>query len=136
MNRRAQKARRILEVQEQLHRIEDWRTADLRRKLAELEESQRALICALNEDEALHGLFLDSMARRLRLLAEESAQTAREKEAQENRLLEQGQRLKCAERLSTTADRQATRASTRKELLEIAEQFIVRASQGSRKFAG
>ena len=40
------------------------------------------LISALNETNALHGLFIDATARRLSTTAEEAERVAREKEAQ------------------------------------------------------
>ena len=48
---KADKARRVLVALEQLHRVEQWKMADLERRLAELENEQVELIGALNDDE-------------------------------------------------------------------------------------
>ena len=132
MDSRVRKAERIVAVQRQLQRIEDWKMAELDRRLAELDAGQRELILALNGDEALHGLFIDSMARRLRSLAEEADRTAREKEAQAAKRLEQAGRVKVAERISETIDRETQAAEARKELLDIAERYVARATTSLR----
>ena len=69
MSAEARKIHRILAVQQQLYRIEEWKLADLERTLERLEASQQDLIRALNEDDALQGLFIDATARRLRSLS-------------------------------------------------------------------
>ena len=69
---KAEKSRRILVALEQLHRVEQWKMADLERRLAELEQEKVELIGALNDNDALHGLFIDATARRLSSTAEAS----------------------------------------------------------------
>jgi hypothetical protein len=91
MSAQARKVHRILAVQQQLYRIEEWKLADLERTLERLEVSQREVIGALNEDDALQGLFLDAMARRLRSLGEEASRVGQQRE-QSARLLEHGAR--------------------------------------------
>ena len=105
---RAEKAARILAAEEQLHRIEQWRMADLERRLAKLETMQIELICALNDTNALHGLFIDTTARRLSSAAEEAELVGREKAAQALRLKEHAARVKLCQRL---APRQAAASS-------------------------
>jgi hypothetical protein len=127
----------MLALQQQLHRIEEWKLAELRESLAGLEASQRDLVGALNEDDALQGLFIDALARRLRSLAEEAARVNREAEAQAARLTEHAARKLCAERLVATVDRQTERAIANKELLDIIERLSRPAAgaQASRKIA-
>lgn len=130
------KVHRILGVQQQLHRIEEWRLADLDRTLRELATSERDLIRALNEDEALQGLFIDATARRLASIAEQAARVGKEKTAQEQRLLEHAARKVCAERLAQTVDREVAQAADKRNLLDAIERFIAPAAQASRKIAG
>jgi hypothetical protein len=130
------KVHRILDVQQQLHRIEEWRLADLDRTLRELATSERDLIRALNEDEALQGLFIDATARRLASIAEQAARVGKEKTAQEQRLLEHAARKVCAERLAQTVDREVAQAADKRNLLDAIERFIAPAAQASRKIAG
>ena len=135
MSTQARKIHRILGVQQQLYRIEEWKLADLERTLEQVGASERGLIRALNEDDALQGLFIDTLARRLRALAEEASKLGREKDAQSARLLEHAARKICAERLAETVDRQVTRAIDKKELLDTIERCVGRAAPASGKIA-
>jgi hypothetical protein len=130
------KVHRILDVQQQLHRIEEWRLADLDRALLALAASEQELIRALNEDDALQGLFIDAMARRLASIAEQAARVGEEKTAQEQRLLEHAARKVCAERLVQAVDREVAQAADKRALLDAIERFIAPAAQASRKIAG
>jgi len=122
----ARKMHRILAVQQQLHQIEQWRLASLHSRLDQLAADQEHLIAALNEDDALQGLFIDGMARRLQSLSEAASKTAEETQAQSVRLLEQAGRLICAERTAAAADLAARRADERKDLLETIERLADR----------
>src|SRR5262245_9356879 len=126
MDPRTRKSRRILAAQQQLHRIEQWKLADLQRRLSELEGSQLDLISALNDTNALHGLFIDTMARRLSLLAEEAERVAREKNTQSLRLIDHATRVRMAERLAEAIALEVEREEERKELLDIVEQVLNR----------
>ncbi len=121
---RADKARRILVALEQLHRVEQWKMADLERRLAELEKEQLELIGALNATHALHGLFIDATARRLGTTAEEAERVARAKEAQALTLKEHATRVKISERVTLVHEQEAAREREAKELLEIVEQTV------------
>ena len=136
MSAQARKIHRMLAVQQQLYRIEEWKLADLERTLERLEVSQREVIGALNEDDALQGLFLDAMARRLRSLGEEASRVGQQRVEQSARLLEHGARKVCSERLAETLDRQLVRAADKTQLLDVIERFVGPAAQASRKIAG
>ena len=118
---RAQRASRLLDVMKQLHRIEEYRKIELERRLDDLENSQREVIHALNTDDALHGLFVDTTARFLRSLATEAQKVARAHEAQSQKLLENASKVKQAERLKETLDRNERRVESETELLDIIE---------------
>ena len=135
MSAQARKIHRILAVQQQLYRIEEWKLADLERTLERLETSQQDVIRALNEDDALQGLFIDAMARRLRSLGEEASRVGQDRDAQSARLLEHGARKICAERLVEAVDREVVRATDKKQLLDTIERFVGPAAQASRKIA-
>jgi hypothetical protein len=128
MSARAEKASRILSVQRQLQRIETWKLAELQNRMAELEATQAELIRALNDDEALHGLFIDTMATRLRLLSEESARVTIERDVQSRRTAEQSGQAKLAERLSASIELQEARADAQQELMDTVEHFLRRSS--------
>jgi hypothetical protein len=120
------KSRRILSTEQQLHRMEQWKLADIERRLADLEAMQMELIGALNDTNALHGLFIDTMARRLSSIAEEVARVAREKERQAMILKEHATRVKVCERLAQEHRQEYEQEKEGKELLEIVEQFVGR----------
>lgn len=136
MGAQASKIHRILAVQEQMHRIEEWKLADLRVRLEQLATDQKDLIGALNEDNALQGLFIDSMARRLQALSEEASKTGEQTDVQAARLLEQAGRLICAERLAGAADLKELRDGEKKDLAEAIERLFGPAAQASGKIAG
>lgn len=130
-----QRARRLLALQQQLHRIERWRLLDLEHKSAELDRERRELIAALNQDDALQGLFLDATARRLLSLAQQADEIAREEAAQQARVAEQAVLVACSERLAETEEETARHASERKALEDVIERAVGAATQASRKIA-
>jgi uncharacterized coiled-coil protein SlyX len=126
LDSKVDKTRRILLAQQQLHRIEQWRMAELERRLAELEALQVDLIGALNDTNALHGLFIDTTARRLSSTAEQAERVAREKEVQSLKVKEHAVRVKISERLTLAHEQEAAREQEAKELLDIVEQAVSR----------
>ena len=126
MKKRAEKSRRILSAQQQLHRIEQWKMAELQRRLAELEATQIELISALNDTHALHGLFIDATARRLSSIAEEAERVARDTKMQSLKVNEHATRVRVCERLATAQQQDFEREEEGKELLEVVEQFVNR----------
>jgi hypothetical protein len=122
MKTRSQKAHRILNVLQQLHTIEEFKKLQLQRRLAELEDSQHEVICALNTDDALHGLFIDQTAKFLKSLAVEADRVAIAKEEQSKRLLENASKMKQAERLKDALTQIERRARSETELADIIEQ--------------
>ena len=133
MGTRAQRTRRVLALQEQLHRVERWRLLDLQRRAAELDALRRELIAALNDNDALQGLFLDATARRLMSIAQEADDVGRKEQLQLARVGEHAMRLACAERLSETVDKEAARASEKRALLEVIDRLVGAATPASRK---
>jgi hypothetical protein len=111
-------------VQAQLHRVGEWKMADLERRLAELQSDQQALIASLSSDGALRGLFVDAIARRLGRLAQEAAVISVEKEAQALALLEQAGRVICAERLAEKRVEEDRSQQERQLLLEAIERYV------------
>ena len=135
MSTRAQRTRRVLALQEQLHRVAHWKLLDLRRRAAELDAQRRELIAALNDCDALQGLFLDATARRLMSIAQEADKVEREELLQTTRVGEQARRVACAQRLSETVDRQAEREDEKRALLEVIDRLVGAATPASRKIA-
>ena len=126
MEARAKKAHRILAVQRQMHRIEEWKLAQLEQELANLEVSKRDLTNALNGDNALHGLFIDAMARYLRLLTEQTAGIGWQKRDQLPRLIGEATRLKIAERTARKIDLEVQRSDDLEALVDTIESIVGR----------
>jgi hypothetical protein len=100
---RVKKLARLIDLQEKMHRLAEWRLAAIDRKQDELAENRARLFETLNAGEPLHGLFIESMARRLNEIAREADRLNREREEQHQRLLEEGLRLKRYERMGEKA---------------------------------
>jgi hypothetical protein len=126
MRKKAEKAARILAAEEQLHRIEQWKMSDIERRLADLDAMQVELIGALNDTNALHGLFIDTTARRLSSIAEEAERVGREKAVQALKVKEHATRVKICERIAVERAQEFEREEEGKELLDVVEQFVGR----------
>jgi hypothetical protein len=135
MTKSVARARRILALQEQLHRIERWKLLELQGRLAELDTLRQDLIAALNHDDALQGLFLDATARRLTSIAREADEIGQQEQLQSVQVAEQAIRLVCAERLHEAARDDAQRAGERQALLDVIDRLVGSATQASRKIA-
>jgi hypothetical protein len=126
VKKRVDKARRILAAEAQLYRIEQLKMAALERRAAELETTQVELIAALNDSDALQGLFIDTTARRLSSISEEAERVRRDKAAQGLILKEHATRVKVSERLFREHAKEFEREKEGKELLDVVEQFVGR----------
>jgi hypothetical protein len=135
MSTRVQRTRRVLALQEQLHRVEHWKLLDLQRRVAELDLQRRELIAALNDSDALQGLFLDATARRLMSIAREADEVGREERLQIARVGEHAVRVACAERLSEAVAGQTARAEEKQALREVIDRLVGAATPASRKIA-
>ena len=126
MEDRAKKARRLLNVVQQLHKIEERKKLELQRRYDELERSQHEIINALNTDDALHGMFIDTTARFLKSLAQEAQRVDLAREVQTQKLREQATKVKSAERLKESLEQIAARRGGAKELEEVIERYTGR----------
>ena len=117
---------RIVEVKEHQRRAAEWRLARLRQEELAVQEDQRSVIAALNADQPLHGLFVETMARHLRAASEKLDALRRAIELQAAELEDQTSQLKQAERLSRDSTRQHHRAVERKELSEMIDAALAR----------
>ena len=117
---------RIVEVKEHQRRAAEWRLARLRQEELVIVEDQRSVIAALNADQPLHGLFVETMARHLRAASEKLDALRRAIDLQAAELEDQTSQLKQAERLSRDSTRQHDRAVERKELSEMIDAALAR----------
>jgi CRP-like cAMP-binding protein len=129
MRDRARSLKRILEVQRHLHNVEELKFARLKQQMTRCQGEQAALTEALSEDGALHGLFLDVTARRIKSLQQDEAKLAPLLEAQARVLVEHGGRMRNSERLAEELAAEVRREDERQELERLLEAgFALRAA--------
>jgi flagellar export protein FliJ len=132
VRRRAERTSRLAQVQARLQQREEWKLQELQRRRAEVEAAEREVMAALGADNALHGLFLDAMARRLGALGRDAARLKSEEVAQRRRLLAAAARLKVAERLAERAAREARREADKAELADVMDEAVARSDTSLR----
>jgi len=126
---RAKSLKRILEVQRQLHALEELKFARLKQQVTECQNEQRALTEALSGEEALAGLFMDVTVRRIKSLQQEESRLIPQVEAQARVLVEHGGRMRNSERLAEEVAVEMRREEERRELEQLLEAgFAQRAS--------
>ena len=126
MEHRAKKARRLLNVLGQLHKLEERKKIELQRRHDDLERSQLEVINALNADDALHGLFIDTTAKFLKSLSLEAQRVSEAKTVQTERLRVRATEMKSAERLSDSLEQIVARRGGEKELDDVIERYTGR----------
>jgi hypothetical protein len=131
MRDRLDKARRIERLQADLHRLAEWRHAQLVSRRGDLAVQQETLLATLNEDVSLHGLFVASMARRLKALAGETERLQAQIDAQADRVLDQAKRLKRAEKLAARVEDEHRRAAEKHDLISLIEAATARRRDAS-----
>ena len=122
--RRLKKIERILSVQEKLHEIAEWRLARTEQERSELKATEIALVGALNQDDALQGLFIDAMAKRLKKLAIEAERLERRRAEESRILFEEGLRLKRTERMTGHLRRQYREAEGKKGFADLIDALV------------
>lgn len=121
---RLQKAKRLLDVQRSLQRLEEERVAGLKGRQSDLAARQEEVVGALSEDEGLQGLFTPVIVRRLKSLGEETVRVTEELERRSKSLLTLAARRKYAERLVRAYQQQHSRAVADKELIDVIERLL------------
>lgn len=121
---RLQKARRLLEVQKGMKRLEEAKIAGLQSRQAELKELQEEFIGTLNSDAGPSALLVDAVLSRLKKLGEEAAQIAEELEQRMEALRAHTGRARQAEQRFRTYEQQHERGLAQKELLEVIERAL------------
>lgn len=121
---RMHKARRLLEVNRGLQRLEESRIAALQGRQAELASLQEELLGVLNKDEAAQDLMVNAVVRRLSSLNEEAASIAEELERRMLALQAHAGQAKCAERRFRAYEQEHEKSRAQKELLDVIERAI------------
>lgn len=121
MARDGKSAERLLSVQRQMRRIEEAKLAELQSRLADIRGEQVSLVAAMNDDGALQGLFLDTMARRLKALAEQEDKVEVLVNRQALAVRAEATKEKAAEKLAERRGAEARTLEAQKELDDILE---------------
>jgi hypothetical protein len=128
---RLDKVRRIKRLQGELHKLAEWRLAQLAQRERGLAEQQEALVASLNDEDQLHGLFVGSMARRLKSLAGEAERVRAMREVQSGRVLDEAKRLKRADLMAGRIESDERREAEKRDLLRLIEALAGRRRDAS-----
>lgn len=126
MEKRLQKTKRILKVQEQLHQIAEWKLVNLQRQVVELQNTQQTLIATLNDDQLLHGLFVEARSRRLQTLAAEEGRVKVAEGEQKKAALDRAMQLKRTERMVETLSIEHRRTIEKKDYLALLDSLVTK----------
>lgn len=123
-NDRAERLARLLVVQAQKRRLEEWRLAELQREALALAASSAAILKSLGDESLLHGLFLDAKASALKR-NEVTASANRASQAKTELRLREAQGIeKRLERASSDADGDNARVAERTGLAAVLEDYL------------
>jgi len=123
MTDRFRAMQRVLAVQNQLHRLAQWKLAELERQEDLLDERQRHLLSFLDQEKSYAALFGEALMRRLRTIGEEKITAAKAKQGQADETLEELRRVGRMQRLVDDLGEKARQETERKDLRDILEQL-------------
>jgi uncharacterized protein YjcR len=123
MPKKAQRAERLVAALKKLHRLEELKKIELQRQLGELRRSEEAVIDALNREDVLQGLFLDTSSRFLRSLARQAERVSEAHKQQSQQLLERAGTLRQAEKLRDKHSQRRRKVDGDKHLDEVIERY-------------
>lgn len=99
MQKRDRKIRRIAAVQARLHRIAEWNLMECQARETELEDKQRRILEAFNDESKLHDLLVQIAGKSLRSASVEQGAVAKVKERLAENAQAEGRKLKHVEHL-------------------------------------
>jgi hypothetical protein len=121
---RLRSMRRILAVQEQTHRLAEWKQAAARRDAAALEARREGLLAFLDGDGGLSPLFAEAAMKQLKLIEAETATALQRRESAEADVVSQARRAGVAQTMVGTAKVEAARADEREALAQAIEAMV------------
>jgi len=121
MRQRLKKIDRLIKVQQHLHKSAELQLASLQRKEGELKADQQELLQTMGETDALHGLFVDVIARRLKMLALEETRTRTAIVEQKAVTVEKALQVKRSEKVFSRLKQEARQIQEKKDLTAILE---------------
>jgi hypothetical protein len=126
VKQRIKSLNRVRRLQKQLYHLSVWRLNMLEAKAAVLEASRDELIEAMGSNPAFRGGVAQLMGRRLNSIEQQISSAAAARSPQAREALDQGGRLRLAERLLEKADTDYRTVSERQLLSELIERTLPR----------
>jgi len=128
MKERLKKIDRLIKVQRHLHRSAEIRLANLQRREDELKAAQEDLLRTMGDADVLHGLFVDVIAKRMRMLALEETKTHAAIIDQKAVATEKALQVKRGEKLFSRLEEEVRRDQEKTDLIAVLEAMIGRTS--------
>lgn len=116
MQKRDRKIRRIAAVQARLHRIAEWQLMECQTRENELEDKQRRILEAFNDESKLPDLLVQTAGQSLRAASVEQGAVVKIKERLAENARTEGRKLKHVERLVNLAVGRAAREDEKRML--------------------
>jgi NADP-dependent 3-hydroxy acid dehydrogenase YdfG len=129
MQKRDRKIRRIAAVQARLHRIAEWNLMECQSREIELEDKQRRILEAFNDESKLQDLLVQTAGKSLRAASVEQAAVAKVKERLAENTRTEGRKLKHVERLVDLANGRAAKEDEKRTLDDEIDQAVRRLLQ-------
>ncbi len=126
MKQRIKSLNRLRRLQKQLYHLSVWRLNMLEAKTAVLQASRDEMIEAMGSDPAFRGGVARLMGRRLNSIEQQLSSVAAARAPQAREALDQGGRLRLAERLLEKADSDHRTLGERQLLSELIERTLPR----------
>lgn len=129
MQKRGRKIRRIAAVQARLHRIAEWHLMECQAREAELEDKQKRIIEAFNDESSLQDLLVQIAGKNLRTASVEQGAIAKVKERLAENARIEGRKLKQVERLVLLAAGHAAKEEQKRLLDDEIDKAVRRSIQ-------
>ncbi len=131
MQKRDRKIRRIAAVQARLHRIAEWNLMECQARETELEDKQRRIIEAFNDETKLQDLLVRIAGKSLRAASVEQGAIAKVRERLSETAQAEGRKLKHVEHLVQLATGRAAKEDEKRMLDDEIDKAVRRLSQNS-----
>lgn len=129
MQKRDRKIRRIAAVQAWLHRIAEWHLMECQARENELEDKQRRILEAFNDESKLPDLLIQTAGQNLRTASVEQGAVAKVRERLAENARAEGRKLKHVEHLVHLATGRAAKDDEKRMLDDEIDKAVRRSLQ-------
>ena len=130
---RAKRMQRVLQVQERLHQVAQWRLSDIEREARRIEETQAHLLRTLAENDPASPLPLPHALSQLRSLAGAAARVEEDRKAQQKVVFEKAMQEKRAARMAERAQAERRREGEKADQAALLDLLASRIDASPRK---